>query len=152
MSADDLDELVGRALRSLPPPRAPRHLLASVLAAVQASALRPWYERGWFAWPPHWQVAAMGALVLLAFATRLLVPVLLIPLGEPILGAGRAVAGPLLVSLEYVKAASDAGGIVARSLQPLLAVLTVVVVLMIVACAAFGAALTHVVLGRTSEP
>ena len=32
-------------------PRAPHTLLPRVLAAVQAWAQRPWYERAWFTWP-----------------------------------------------------------------------------------------------------
>src|ERR1700736_1870656 len=70
----DLETLVDRELRQLPLPRAPHTLLPRVLAAVQAWAQRPWYERAWFTWPLAWQMASVSALILIVCAGAALLP------------------------------------------------------------------------------
>ncbi len=61
MDPVDFDELE-RALQELPAPRAPRTLLARVLAAtVDAPAAQP---TGWLTWPFAWQAASIAAVVL----------------------------------------------------------------------------------------
>jgi len=56
------DAAIDRALRALPPPRAPRTLLPRVMAAVARERARPWYSRAWLAWPRRWQAASIAAL------------------------------------------------------------------------------------------
>ena len=52
MGPADFEHRLTRELQMLPTPRAPGTLLPRVMAAVQAWALRPWYQRAWFTWPP----------------------------------------------------------------------------------------------------
>lgn len=47
----DLEEVVGRALRELPPRRAPLTLESRVLAALEPHAARSWRRRGFGRWP-----------------------------------------------------------------------------------------------------
>jgi hypothetical protein len=49
--ARDLEEVVGRALRQLPPRRAPFNLESRVLAALERHAARPWWRRSFGRWP-----------------------------------------------------------------------------------------------------
>lgn len=65
MNPVDLQELVDRELKQLPTPRAPRTLLARVLAATVERPATPWYRRAWVTWPRAWQavsVAMLGAV------------------------------------------------------------------------------------------
>ena len=67
MHADDLEELIGRRLRSLPEPLAPPTLWPRVRAAVEEHLARPWYRRTWRDWPLALRAASLalaaGALV-----------------------------------------------------------------------------------------
>jgi hypothetical protein len=66
----DLEQLVGRALRELPPRRAPLTLEARVLQALERQAVRPWWQRGFGRWPWGMRIAfgsiclALGALTI----------------------------------------------------------------------------------------
>ena len=60
----ELEGRVDRALADLPALAAPDALLLRVLAAVQAWAERPWYQRAWLTWPAGLQVASAALLVL----------------------------------------------------------------------------------------
>ncbi len=48
---EQLAELIGRRLRALPPPKAPRSLAPRVRAAILARQRRPWWRKSWFEWP-----------------------------------------------------------------------------------------------------
>ena len=61
----ELEQHVDRALADLPALTAPGTLLPRVLAAVQAWAGRPWYQRAWLTWPVGLQVASAALLLLL---------------------------------------------------------------------------------------
>src|SRR6185436_18949429 len=74
MSFDDLERRVHEELRRLPAPLAPSTLLPRVLAAVDAWARRPWYERAWFTWPLGWQIVSAAALALAVYGTWNLPP------------------------------------------------------------------------------
>jgi hypothetical protein len=127
--ADDLERLVHRELRALPPPRAPETLLPRVLAAVDAWSHRPWYARAWFTWPLGWQIASAAAVALVFYALWSL------PSAPP-----------------EVAAATSASRVVWRTLvQPLLTYVFVLVALMCVACAVFGAALNYLFMERTAS-
>lgn len=70
----DLEKHVDRALADLPPLTAPGTLLPRVLAAVQAWAERPWYQRAWLTWPVGLQVASVALLLLLVAGGALAMP------------------------------------------------------------------------------
>jgi hypothetical protein len=126
---DDLEALATRQLRRLPSPRAPQTLLPRVLAAVDAWARRPWYMRAWFTWPLGWQAASIAALALLIYG-----------------GAHLPPAPPSVVTaVSATRVLWDA------LIQPLLPYILVVVVLMCLACAAFGVALNYVLLERVEQ-
>ena len=74
MSPFELDRHVHRDLRRLPPPPAPRDFTARVLAARARLDARPWYARGWSAWPVQWQVASGAALAVSVTLLGLLMP------------------------------------------------------------------------------
>jgi hypothetical protein len=126
---DDLEMLATRELRRLPAPRAPQTLLPRVLAAVDAWTRRPWYMRAWFTWPLGWQAASIAALALLAYG------VLNLPPAPP----------------SVVTAVSASRVLWSALIEPLLPYILVVVVLMCLACAAFGVALNYVLLERVEQ-
>lgn len=129
MSFDELERRVHEELRRLPAPLAPRTLLPRVLAAVDAWARRPWYERAWFTWPLGWRVASVAMLAVAVYATWNLPPL-----------PGSVVA------------TTNAGGVLWRTLiEPLLGYVVGLVLLMGVACAIFGAALNYLFLERTAS-
>lgn len=125
----DLETLVDRELRRLPPPRAPHTLLPRVMAAVDAWARRPWYTRAWFAWPVGWRVASFAPVALLAYAAWSLPP------------APPAVAATASASRVLWNAV----------VEPLLPYILLLVVLMGLACVAFGLALNYVLLERAEQ-
>jgi hypothetical protein len=125
----DLEALVDRGLRRLPPPRAPHTLLPRVMAAVEAWAQRPWYTRAWFAWPAGWRVASIAPVALLVYAAWRLPP-----------------APPAVVA-----AASTSRVLWNAVVEPLLPYIFLVVVLMGLACVVFGLALNYVLLERAEQ-
>ena len=129
ISFDDLERRVDRELRRLPSPLAPDTLLPRVLAAVDAWARRPWYARAWFTWPLGWQIASIAAVALIVYGVWMLPP-----------------APPVVTTTTSV------GRVVWRTLiEPFLTYVAVLVVLMCLACAAFGAALNYLFLERTAH-
>jgi hypothetical protein len=131
MNADngELETLVDRELKRLPAPRAPHTLLPRVMAAVEALAQRPWYTRAWFTWPAGWRVASIVPIVLLVYA------------------AWSVPAAPPAV----VAATSASYALWDAVVQPLLPYILLVVLLMALACAAFGLALNYVLLERAEQ-
>jgi len=129
MSFDEIERRVHEELRRLPAPLAPHTLMPRVLAAVDAWARRPWYERAWFTWPIGWRIASVAVLALAVYGTFIVPPL-----------PGSVVA------------ASNAGGVLWRALiEPLLGYVVGLVVLMGLACAVFGAALNYLFLERTAS-
>ena len=125
----DLEQKVDRELRRLPAPRAPRTLLPRVLAAVEAWVNRPWYTRAWFTWPVGWQVASVALLALVVGGVWMLPP-----------------------APASVVVTTNAGRVLWRTMvEPFLAYAFVIVVIMCVACAAFGAALSYVFVERAEQ-
>jgi hypothetical protein len=72
MDPADLDGLLERELRALPPPRAPRTMLPRILAAVRVEASPPTPPTGWFTWSWTRRAACLAALVPLMLAAVLL--------------------------------------------------------------------------------
>jgi hypothetical protein len=129
MSFDELERRVHAQLRRLPDPMAPASMLPRILAAVDAWANRPWYARAWFTWPIAWQVASVVFVAAAFYATW----------ATPSLPAS-------------VVATGNAGSVIWRTLfEPLMGYLVGLVVLMGLACAAFGAALNYLFLERTAS-
>jgi hypothetical protein len=141
----DLETLVDRELRQLPALRAPQTLLPRVLAAVQQWSQRPWYARAWFTWPVAAQIASAAALVLIVVGSALLITGAQIAVDET---SARLLSrvSPFAQSAE---ATVNAARVLWRALvEPLLIYAFGLVVLMCLACAAFGTALNHVVFRR----
>jgi len=146
MHPADLETFVDRELRQLPALRAPQTLLPRVLAAVQQWSQRPWYARAWFTWP----VAAQAASAALLF---------LIIVG----GAAASIGVQTVVSRATARVVTDVAPIASRAeatvnavrvlwhalIEPFVVYAFALVVLMCLACAAFGTALTHVAFRRT---
>jgi len=125
----ELEQKVDRELRRLPAPRAPHTLLPRVLAAVEAWVNRPWYTRAWFTWPVGWQVASVALLALIIAGVWMLPP---------------APASVIVTT--------NAGRVLWRTIvEPFLAYAFVIVVIMCLACAAFGAALSYVFVERAEQ-
>lgn len=57
-----LESLMDRELKSLPPLTAPASLAPRVLAALQRRAPLPWYRRAWQTWPAAGQAVSLAAL------------------------------------------------------------------------------------------
>lgn len=139
---------VGRALAQLPPLRAPHTLLPRVMAAVQAWALKPWYQRAWFTWPLGWQLAALASLVLAAASAWWLLPGF--DLGARLVTAvsstqSRAVSPDTASAVEAIRLAF---GVVRQALQPVFLVAFVIVVVMASMCLGAAMALNRLVFGR----
>lgn len=145
MHPADLETLVDRELRRLPAPRAPHTLLPRVLAAVQQWSQRPWYARAWFTWPAAAQIASAAALILVLVASALLIANVQIAVGQ---SSARLLSGVAPLA-QRAEATINAARVVWRALiEPLLVYAFGLVVLMCLACAAFGSALNHVAFRR----
>jgi hypothetical protein len=129
-------DAVGARLRQLPLPAAPRTLLPRVMAAAQEWARRPWYARAWFTWPLGWQAASIALLCVLC-----------------VLGVGAVLLLPSAASAVARMASVNAAGVLWRTfVRPVAPYAFAFAALMCLACAVFGAALNHVVFGRTVQP
>jgi hypothetical protein len=59
----ELEALVDRELKSLPPLSAPPGLASRILATIAAQASAPWYRRAWQTWPAGLQAGSFALLV-----------------------------------------------------------------------------------------
>jgi hypothetical protein len=145
----DLETLVGRELRRLPMPRAPHTLLPRVLAAVEAWAQRPWYERAWFTWPLGWQVASIATLILIVSGGGVLLPKTIAVAGASASTLTGRVMEDVAPAAQLAEVTTNAALVIWRALlQPVIGYAFAIVLLMWLACAAFGAALSRVVFER----
>jgi hypothetical protein len=150
MPRGDLERVVHAELRRLPAPAAPATLLPRVLAAVQAWTLRPWYARAWFTWPIGLQVVSLAAFVGCLGGGVVMAPSVERFVATAIAARAVGVTTGIANVLEHAAAAATAARVVWRALgAPILPYAFVVVVLMCVACAAFGTALNRVAFGRS---
>ena len=132
MTFEDLEQRVHRELQRLPGPMAPHTLLPRVLAAVDAWARRPWYTRAWFTWPLGWQIASVALVAAVAYGFWVL------PSAAP-------------VPSSVLGTASGARILWRTLIEPFLFYALGLIVLMCLACAAFGTALNYVFLERTAD-
>jgi hypothetical protein len=65
MDPADLERLLDRELKGLPPPRAPHTLLPRVMEAVSVDQPRTVLASGWSTWSPAWQASSVGVLLLM---------------------------------------------------------------------------------------
>jgi len=149
MEPADLERFVDGALKQLPPPRAPETLLPRIMAAVDATAQRPWYRRAWRTWPLAWQIAsaiACAAVILLIASAG--------PVTSVSTVARTAPASDVISdSVAFADRMQDATGVAWTLwrvvLQPLVPYAFALAMLMCGACVVFGVALNYVVFGRT---
>jgi hypothetical protein len=152
MEPADLERLTDRALRALPPPRAPQTLLPRVLAAVAAEARRPWYARAWLNWPLQWQLASGAAALMVVVASTFGGPTIASALIQYSTATSVPLSSSLADVMRNVHAASDAVRIVWEVVEPAARLCAVWLLVMTAACVAFGTALDRVVaLGGASE-
>jgi hypothetical protein len=150
MHPADLEQLVHRELTQLPTPRAPRTLLPHVLAAVRQWAERPWYARAWLTWPRAWQGVSIAALVVLLAGSAVIVSSAQAAASDAASTFVSGALGGVTGIAQRTEAAMNAARVLWRALlEPLVAYAFALAVLMCLACAACGAALTHVAFGRT---
>jgi hypothetical protein len=148
MDPVDLEALVDRKLKQLPVPRAPESLLPRVLRAVGDRNDRPWYARAWLTWPAGWQAASIAALVLLVTGVAWALPDAL-AVASGVASRLAAGTGELPRIVERVEATAIAGRVLWRVLvQPIAPYVLIVVLLMCLACVAFGTMLNRVAFGR----
>ena len=159
MLPDDLEDVIDRALKRLPAPRAPRTLLPRVMAAVEAErsarllgSKRRAGARPWLAWPLAWQMASLAVVVVLAVGIAQLWPwaeaAVRLTVAPALDGVTASVAG---MAAKATTAASAIRIIWNAIVQPLVAYVLVLVLVMCAACATFGAALGRVVLGGVPQ-
>jgi hypothetical protein len=149
MHPDDLERLVDQALRRLPVPRAPHTLLPRVLAAAGRLSARPWYAREWLAWPRGWQMASLAALMLLLAGVVWLLPYAHAVAGGVSAAFADRVFGDVATGAQRAEAMLLAARILWRALlEPIVIYVFAIMVLVCVACAAFGAALSRIAVGR----
>lgn len=147
MDSAELERLIDRELRKLPALRAPRTLLPRIMAAAEAAAERPWYQRTWLTWPTMWQFAS--ALVLLAVVAG---GAVLLPQLRDAVAALAFIAdvrGDVEASARDLEVATTAMRVLWRTLlAPVVPYAFGLVTLMCAACAVFGTVLNHLVFGR----
>lgn len=114
-----LEQLVQRAVRDLPPRRAPRSLELRVRAEIERRAQLPWWRRSF----GHWPVAARGAFVVLSLAVVgfFLVSGIWISRGleDRLPAAAAAPAAWLDDGLTVIRALGSCLDIVERNIPPL---------------------------------
>jgi hypothetical protein len=148
----ELERHVDRALADLPPLGAPDTLLPRVLAAVQAWAERPWYQRAWLTWPRGVQAASVALLLLVVLGVGMALPLVqaqavhalaLVTARAPI--AMPHMAASLLATANAMVLAWRA------VIQPLVPFALVVAVMAGVASAVIASALNRVLLERSVQ-
>jgi hypothetical protein len=152
MLPDDLEDVVDRALRQLPAPRAPRTLLPRVMAAVEAQTVRTTSTRPWLSWPLAWQLASVTALIVFGVGIARLWPDTLLVVQQSTPSVLADVTTLMADAVSKAAAVANVTRIVWHAfVEPLVGYVLVLVLVMCVACATFGAALGRVALGEVSQ-
>ena len=147
MDPVDLERLIDRELRTLPPPRAPRTLMPRIMAAVHEAVERPWYARAWLTWPLTAQFASALLVMAAVAGSSYLLPQ--IRTAAASLTFIADVRGDVADSTRGVETATTAIRVVWRTiLAPVVPYAFGLVTLMCAACAVFGTALNHLVFGK----
>jgi hypothetical protein len=152
MDPADLERLADRRLRALPTPRAPRTLLPRIMAALAQEARRPWYARAWMSWPLQWQLASGAVAVLVMVAATWTGPTVAAVLLEYATASSLPASSYLAGAARTAESVWDAARIVWNVVEPVAQVAAVLLLVMSMACVAFGTALDRVIaLGGASE-
>jgi hypothetical protein len=147
MNDQDLEQLVDRRLKALPPRRAPGTLLPAVMLAVKAAAARPWYARPWRAWPSGWQVASVAALLALLAGGAAFVPAAQ-PYAAPALSWAEGLLAPAARVAATFETLTVAVEIVSRVVaQSIIGLLLALFVVMLATSVVIGAAIGRLALG-----
>jgi hypothetical protein len=147
MDPADLERLVSRELKALPPPRAPRTLLPRVMTAVDVSARRPWYSRAWMTWPAAWQAVSIVGLLAAVGGGAMLLPSVRDAMSA--LTFVAEVQGDVAARARDLEVAANAVRVLWNALlAPVVPYAFGLVLLMCAACAVFGTALNHLVFGK----
>jgi hypothetical protein len=140
MDPFELEQTADRALKALPPPRAPHTLLPRVMAAVAQLGPAP---RTWFTWPRAWQLASVGALVMLTIGAAWLATT-----AEAAVGARAAAFMTRSSSITFLIGGALTAGETARAawqtIQPIVCGVLLFLLVMSTACVVFGVALGRV--------
>ena len=161
MPPSDLEDIVDRALKQLPAPRAPGTLLPRVMAAVEsgrveAAPARAPRARPWVTWPIAWQVASITVAIALGVGVARLWPhVASVAAFSATTFAGDAFAEISATAAETASTAATVASVTRiiwhALVQPLVGYVLVLILVMCAACATFGAALGRVVLGGVPQ-
>jgi hypothetical protein len=153
MTPTELETLVHRELKRLPPPWAPHTLAPRVLAAVRLRVRRPWYARPWMTWPRAWQAVSLGALIALVGTVATLWPAVAPPAVADLSMDLADLTRGFTAAASAVLSVASAVDVIRRALlQPVAGYLVVLVTVVCTAGVAFGAALTRVALGGARLP
>ena len=152
MHPDELARLVDRELKRLPAPRAPGTLRLRVMAAVRDRAARPAVPGWWTRWPTTVRaLAAAAAVAVLAGAWwwgPIVEPRFVAALAE---GFGVRLLALLDLWRQAEAVTTGAETIWRVVVQPVVWLLLPFVLLMWMACVAFGAVLDRVALGGATQ-
>ena len=160
MPPGDLEDIVDRALKQLPAPRAPRTLLPRVMAAidsgrVEAAPASPPRTRPWVTWPLAWQVASLVVVMALGVGVARLWPhaaSVAATSATSLAGDALPRIGAVADTVSTAAAVASATRIVWHALvQPFVGYVLILILVMCAACATFGAALGRVVLGGVPQ-
>jgi len=148
MNEQDLERLVERRLKALPPRRAPGTLMPAVMREVRARAERPWYARPWFTWPAGWQTASIVALVLVVGTVAALTPVLQ-PAMAPVLAWAGQLLTPASDVVTTVGTFTTIVEVVTRVIgQSVIGLVLALFIVMLTTSVAIGAAIGRVAVGE----
>ena len=152
MPPGDLEDVVDRALRQLPAPRAPKTLVPRVMAAIAAERVRTSRARPWLAWPLAWQVASATVVIAFAVGIAQLWPVTQSVIHQSVSPSLGGISASVVDAANRASTAVSAIRIIWHALvQPLVGYVLLLVLVMCAACATFGAALGRVVLGGVPQ-
>lgn len=152
-SEDDLEALADGELQRLPVLKAPHTLLPRVLAAVQAWAGRPWYQRTWLTWPIVWRLASAAALGLLLWAGAALLPHVQAMAGAVASNLPVSLTNSLGVASRSLGTVTTVAGALWQTLFGPLALCAFALVTSLgLTCGVCAAALSRVALGRMVQP
>jgi hypothetical protein len=143
---------IDRALAQQPSINAPQTLLPRVMAAVQAWAARPWYERAWFTWPRILQIASLSATALVVVAVWAAMPLANGFIDRLYASAVGSLGGGVASRMQRLDATIAGAQVLWRALvEPILAYAAVVVAAMYIACATVAVALGRILFGRAMQ-
>jgi hypothetical protein len=147
----ELERRVDRALADLPPLGAPDTLLPRVLAAVQAWADRPWYQRAWLTWPRGLQAASVALLLVVVLGVATALPLVQAQAAQA-LALVTARAPVDVPGMATLRATANALVLVWRALiQPFVPFALALAIIAGVASAVIASALNRVLLERSVQ-